>query len=241
MKIHKTQYEEAYRCARLVHAAEMRFIDALKLLTATGLNRNSAGDYVYNLRHMLNGHRYARTLSTEATSDYLIWIERDYGQKALKNAVFALKQHISYYQSLRKTPMRGTVAVLQRYIDLLKENTETFVSPEEVKQFQKYLEGRVKTVTVNVYERNVSARNACLEAHGYNCCVCDFDFEKTFGAIGKGFIHVHHLRDLASIAKEYEINPKEDLRPVCPNCHAMLHMSTPPYPIEELKKLIAAQ
>jgi 5-methylcytosine-specific restriction protein A len=25
-----------------------------------------------------------------------------------------------------------------------------------------------------------------------------------------------------------------DLKPVCPNCHAMLHRRTPPYSIEEL-------
>lgn len=47
-----------------------------------------------------------------------------------------------------------------------------------------------------------------------------FDF---YGEIGEGFIHVHHLTPIHQIGKEYKVNYKEDLAPVCPNCHAMLH------------------
>ncbi|MGA9069080.1 MAG: hypothetical protein WB424_02425 [Terracidiphilus sp.] len=36
-----------------------------------------------------------------------------------------------------------------------------------------------------------------------------------------------------------KINPINDLRPVCPNCHEMLHRSDPPYTIDQLKKIIA--
>jgi hypothetical protein len=31
------------------------------------------------------------------------------------------------------------------------------------------------------------------------------------------FLHVHHLRELAALGKEYEVDPITDLRPVCPN------------------------
>ena len=68
--------------------------------------------------------------------------------------------------------------------------------------------------------------------------VCNFNFEKTYGDIGKGFIHVHHLNQISTIGEGYQINPIEDLRPVCPNCHAMLHQKNPPYPIDELKEMI---
>ena len=53
--------------------------------------------------------------------------------------------------------------------------------------------------------------------------VCEFNFEAFYGERGKGFIHVHHLSSLAEIGQEYEVDPVNDLRPVCPNCHAMLH------------------
>ena len=59
-----------------------------------------------------------------------------------------------------------------------------------------------------------------------------------YGEVGKEFIHVHHLKEIASIGENYQINPLTDLRPVCPNCHAMLHRKNPAYTIEELQNLI---
>ena len=65
--------------------------------------------------------------------------------------------------------------------------------------------------------------------------VCDFNFEKVYGSIGYQFIHVHHLNPMATNKQENKVNPIDDLRPVCPNCHSMLHKDNPPLTIEELK------
>lgn len=241
MKIDRTKYAEAYQFGQKVYAKTTRLMDAKKHLVALGINGNSAMDYVYGLRQMLNGHRYERTLSTEATDDFLKWIKRDYGEQKYRSAIAALRQHIEYYQSLTKSPMRGLRAVLQKHSEQLKEQDEYFVWPEDLSKSEGYDEGATKTIVVNVFERNAKARKACLEFHGHVCSVCGFDFEKTYGAIGKGFIHVHHLLDLALIGKAYKVDPKNDLRPVCPNCHAMLHKSKPAYSVEEMKKLISAQ
>ncbi|MEG4409005.1 HNH endonuclease [Microcoleus sp. MON2_D5] len=69
--------------------------------------------------------------------------------------------------------------------------------------------------------------------------MCHFNFEKLFGEIGKGFIHVHHIIPLSEINQEYEVNPIQDLRPLCPNCHAMIHRKYPPFTIEEIKDLLS--
>jgi 5-methylcytosine-specific restriction protein A len=61
-------------------------------------------------------------------------------------------------------------------------------------------------------------------------------FRYLYGEIGKSFIHVHHLIELSSIGNEYSIDPINDLRPVCPNCHAMLHKRKPAYTIEEIRQ-----
>ena len=58
---------------------------------------------------------------------------------------------------------------------------------------------------------------------GCQCTVCGLNFEKKYGEIGKDFIHVHHIVPLNQIGKEYVVDFKNDLIPVCPNCHAMLH------------------
>lgn len=111
------------------------------------------------------------------------------------------------------------------------------VLAEEVVDPERYIEGVTKTISVNVYERNPQARAACLAVHGYKCSICGFDFEKEYGGIGKGFIHVHHLKQLADIGEAYELNPVDDLRPVCPNCHAMLHKRRPAFSIKELQQI----
>lgn len=113
-----------------------------------------------------------------------------------------------------------------------------FISLDEMKAGAKYGEGRTRTVQMNLYERSRKARRHCIAYHGLACSVCDFDFKARFGPIGEGFIHIHHLRDLASIGAEYEVDPKSDLCPICPNCHAMIHRRSPPFSIEELRARI---
>lgn len=101
-------------------------------------------------------------------------------------------------------------------------------------------EGIKRTVTVNSYERNQKARRNCISHWKAYCRVCGLDFEKVYGEIGKGFIHVHHVVKISDIGEKYEIDPIHDLIPVCPNCHSMLHKTEPPLSIEKLKSIISA-
>lgn len=112
------------------------------------------------------------------------------------------------------------------------------VYPEEIAEPAQYFEGALGKVTVNAYERNPDARRECVNHHGTSCAVCGFNFGATYGDIGSGFIHVHHLKPLGSIKKGYHVDPINDLRPVCPNCHAMLHKRNPPYSVDELTAAI---
>jgi 5-methylcytosine-specific restriction protein A len=111
------------------------------------------------------------------------------------------------------------------------------VLPQELGfQNMELYEGNKKLVAVNRYERNIKARQLCLMEYGFACSVCGFDFEEMYGEIGSGYIEVHHLKPLHEIKKEYQVDPVNDLRPVCPNCHAMLHKAN--LSIEELKAKI---
>ncbi|MEW5967974.1 MAG: HNH endonuclease [Pseudomonadota bacterium] len=53
-------------------------------------------------------------------------------------------------------------------------------------------------------------------------------------------MHVHHLKPLALTDGAYELDPIADLRPVCPNCHAMLHRGENVLSIEELVSKLGA-
>jgi 5-methylcytosine-specific restriction protein A len=110
--------------------------------------------------------------------------------------------------------------------------------PNEIDIEEKYVEGAASQVLVNRFERDPKARAACIKHHGTKCLVCGFDFAASLGPIGLGFIHVHHILQLAEIRSTYVVDPVNDLKPVCPNCHAMLHRRTPPYSLDELGALI---
>ena len=103
-----------------------------------------------------------------------------------------------------------------------------------------YVEGSVTKVLANAYERSEAARTACIRHHGTTCVVCCFNFGRKYGPSVEGMIHVHHLRELSAIGESYVVDPIVDLRPVCPNCHAVIHSCSPAMSIEEVRKLISA-
>ncbi|MBN2397042.1 MAG: HNH endonuclease [Deltaproteobacteria bacterium] len=123
-------------------------------------------------------------------------------------------------------------------IEVDKGGKEVIVYPEENPSVGTYREGNSKRISVNVYERNPRAKKDCVAVYGAACSVCGFRFEDHYGEIGKEFIHVHHLELLSSVGINYELDPVKDLRPVCPNCHAMLHKRNPPFTVEELQQLL---
>jgi 5-methylcytosine-specific restriction protein A len=79
------------------------------------------------------------------------------------------------------------------------------------------------------------ARRA-LPIWGYDCVVCGSSFVCCYGSIGKDYIHVHHLVELSSLGRDYEVDAVQDLRPVCPDCHAMVHQRRPAFSIAELHR-----
>lgn len=102
------------------------------------------------------------------------------------------------------------------------------------------LEGAIIRVAVNVYERNEAARRRCIEHFGCICSVCAFDFGAFYGSIAEGVIHVHHLTPLSVAGgRDYEIDPVRDLRPVCANCHVVIHRRDPPLSMEEAQALVS--
>jgi 5-methylcytosine-specific restriction enzyme A len=105
---------------------------------------------------------------------------------------------------------------------------------EEVPEAELYVEGATKQIYVNIYERSTKARKQCLDHYGMKCMACNFDFEKVYGEAGKGFIHVHHIVPLSAVGNAYEVNPVQDLRPLCANCHSIVHRTIPALTMDEL-------
>jgi len=130
----------------------------------------------------------------------------------------------------------------QRLVDFFFEtqdqDTDRVSHPEEIEQTLNLVEGATYQVTVNAYERNSKARRICIAYYGAKCFVCGFDFERRYGQIGRGIIHVHHERALSTIGEAYKVDPITDLKPVCPNCHAVIHKRIPAFTVEEVQAML---
>ena len=124
----------------------------------------------------------------------------------------------------------------QEYIE-----NDDFHPPEEISHGSIYCEGNVRRIMVNRYERDSGARSACIEEHEARCCICGFDFGKVYGPEAAGHIHVHHIRPLSECGGEYEVDPINDLRPVCPNCHAVIHLGGQCRTVDEVRDMIREQ
>ncbi len=109
---------------------------------------------------------------------------------------------------------------------------------EEVMVSDSLPEWAKKIITVNAYERNPIARQKCIQHHWVKCKACEFDFEKVYWELWKWFIHVHHMKPISEIGEEYIVDPINDLIPLCPNCHAMIHRKKDRHWIESLQSLL---
>jgi 5-methylcytosine-specific restriction protein A len=110
--------------------------------------------------------------------------------------------------------------------------------PDDLQPGRTYTEGAKRQIRVNAYERDPRARRACLAHHGTRCAACDISFSEKYGLLGKGFIHVHHLRPLALKGMADRVDPVTDMVPVCPNCHAMMHRKDPPLSVSRLRSIL---
>ena len=92
------------------------------------------------------------------------------------------------------------------------------------------------------YRRNYLARLLCLEHHGSSCKVCGITMPEVYGVpAGAGYLHIHHLTPFRKGESQRPVVPAQDLIPVCPNCHSMLHRSPDPqvpYTPEELRSFM---
>lgn len=99
-------------------------------------------------------------------------------------------------------------------------------------------EGSLTRISVNRYERSPANRAAAIAIHGARCLACGFDFNDVYGAIGAGFIEVHHVVPVSRMGPGYIVSPNTDLVPLCPNCHQMVHRRDPPFEVEELREFM---
>ena len=117
-------------------------------------------------------------------------------------------------------------------IELLELKSPSILEVDELKNdiwaettdsYPVHKDGAKTEYYTNRYERNPANRKEAIRIHGTTCMACGFNFEETYGEIGKNYIEVHHVTPLFSLDGEIDIDPAKDLVVVCSNCHRMIH------------------
>lgn len=119
------------------------------------------------------------------------------------------------------------------------DTVHTDVIAEELEQYGTRTEGRITSYYGKKFERDPINRELAIQIHGVTCAACNFNFEQKYGERGRDFIEIHHIKPLSSLGGSTEINPKEDLVPLCANCHRMVHRRKDHVlTMEELKEIL---
>lgn len=213
-------------------------------MTKKQVNQKKDNPPILFRTEFVNYLMHKRKLTIEEALQYIRWLNdvnecfhMDIVSDIYNLAVHVYRDLTHYLRSrLPESDANNCIKALKTYSQFIEKvilTNETF--PD---QSIAYVEGATLTVKVNRFERSQKAREICISHHGTTCKVCDLNFFQTYGALGDGFIHVHHIVPLNEICKEYEVNPVNDLVPVCPNCHAMLHRGSPTLTVDQLKKIL---
>ena len=241
-EITSAQLEKVYDLGCLFALQKLSLEEALeKLVGSLDMNQTSATNYMHNFEAFREGRVYKRAMSALSYEIFLPRFYNDLPLSEFERVIESVERHLEYRWSKSKAKHLEVRSLVDTYRAKLALQAVSSVYPDEVhEQPREFIEGAARLVDINAYERNPKARAACIAKFGTICQVCYFDFESKYGEIGKGFIHVHHKVDIATIGESYQVDPINDLIPVCPNCHAMLHTEKPAMDIEKLERVIKA-
>ncbi|UXH44427.1 HNH endonuclease [Rossellomorea vietnamensis] len=137
-----------------------------------------------------------------------------------------------------KSKLRDLATNIKASVESKKEEIKFPINEEEEEVFP---EGKILFRVHKLRERNVGAvkkkKQQALENNELYCEICQFDFFKTYGEIGKGFIECHHTIPVSEYTEKNNTR-LQDLILVCSNCHRMLHRRRPWLNKGDLMKLM---
>ena len=149
------------------------------------------------------------------------------GFKNLDGSYVEMKANLVDYNYFRGNAVRSiTKEEYEAIISRSSALDQVFNEPDaqyDIAHTTSVSEGKKVAFYTTKYERNKKNRDLAIKIHGFNCAVCNINFRDSYGEIGEGFIHIHHVNPLHTLDEEVMIDPVKDLIPVCPNCHAMIH------------------
>ena len=106
----------AYGIAKMVYDGTISGVEGKKTLEEQeGMNINSAADYISIYRKMREGARYTRLMNSWSTRLYFENIYNEFGNEALKNAIKATREHVTYYEDLTGNGQRKIAELINEF------------------------------------------------------------------------------------------------------------------------------
>lgn len=108
---------------------------------------------------------------------------------------------------------------------------------------EEFPEGKVLYRMHRARERNTKlvrlAKSRALKSSGrLACAACGFDFARSYGSVGEGYIECHHTLPLSQLVSERRTR-LEDVALLCSNCHRMAHRRRPWLGVSEISSLLS--
>ena len=191
--------------------------------------------------------KYSRNLDSKIKSFYKNKLHKDFGSLfdiVDDNAVYGIKQDIVSHPGLvyqRGRSGDSRIEGLGLYIKYLNAEVtppSVSTSTRRIKLASPEMEGKHITREQVVIQRNITARQKCIEYYQCRCAACGLSMAEKYGKLGDGVIEVHHLNPIHLFSDTHKVDYKEDLVALCPNCHTMIHKLDDHSDLAGLKQLI---
>ena len=213
---------------------------------AERINNRSDTHFSQKVRNLLGSHYATNGFSDLAQRVDDGFVITDKGRRYLevRNEFlhFLLDNQFSYYDIL---PLLTPLPAGAKTRTMLN-NTKIYYSENDT--IQEGLSSEKNTVakqrSKELREFAVNYYKAQAADKKLHCHVCDFCFEDVYRDLGIDFIEIHHQRPLFQYPEQgieqYLSEAVQNVKPVCSNCHRMLHRNRKeePLSIEDLRKII---
>jgi predicted HNH restriction endonuclease len=198
--------------------------------------------FTQTVRNLLGSH-YANNAMRLYTSRGLTRNSKFVLNKA---GIAYLKENQAMLEYLFRNPFKyeDIQEVIEAAEKTVNKKRQIFVYSED----ETVSEGAASTIQKKLKARSAKLKTQAIEHYRgkdgiIRCAVCNFSFEEKYGELGKDYIEIHHEQPIYQYSdqgfEEYITKAVLNVKPVCSNCHSMLHRKKgKPLSISELKKSV---
>lgn len=189
---------------------------------ATLLKDRKDSKFTQKVRNLMSSHKHngMSQFTSKDSSGYFSLTED--GEKLVETNLINLK-----YLFDNSFTYEESISLSTATYEGIHHRKKVYVYPEDYK----ITEGKVGSKTTIIRERSQKLRNAAIEHYTaggtIKCYVCGFDFKDIYGKLGEGYIQMHHEKPIYQYStdgfEEYISQAVENMKPLCANCHCMIH------------------